>query len=68
MVRETRPEWAWRVYNNWRKRSPVGCNDFEGAGWFKEGKAWCRQSAHGKRISVFEDGRVHVSSDTYNWG
>ena len=62
MMRILRPDWAWDNYDNWRRLSEDGHNEFEGCGWFQKDAAWCRQNRRGQRMSVIEDGSVYLSS------
>lgn len=58
---ETRPDWAWDHYNNWRRLSEDGHNEFEACGWFQIGDSWCRQNRRGYRMTVDETGGVTLS-------
>ena len=67
MARFIRPDWAWDHYNNWRRLSEVGHNEFEGCGWFQVDKAWCRQNRRGHRLAVVENGSVYLSTGHHGY-
>lgn len=64
----TRPNWAWDVYNAWRKRSTDALGySFEAAGWFKNGDGWSRQNTNMDRVTVYSGGRVECTHGHVGW-